>query len=202
MKSNVDKGGIAITCITLILFAVSLGALLRGKNPTTKNSGVTSNISYPSTDSVETSSKESTLTLDEKIDGIELVGIKGAASADHNDVVFVALIKNVQGLEINEGTFLAVNKETGAKKSGMPSSFVDTYTVGKEIGTAVFEGVEKVSSIHFGIPGHLAGGNGNLPYGNYDVTFTFGFDGSNKKISISRSFSFTEDNLIKSYTEV
>lgn len=196
--------------IALLVFIASLAALSFINR---KQGGFTLLPNLPSTSEKEPSKPTSGSTdspfredpiLEAKIHGIELLGIKGSVLLDENskpkEVVFVAVIKNVQGLDSSERSFSAINKENGQRFTGTPSSFSDGYSVGTTQTPAQVEGGEKVSSMHFGLA-FIQQGNGNIPpYGNYDVTFTFGFEGSKTKISITKALSYTETGIRK-YTE-
>ena len=193
--------------IALLVFLASLAALSFINR---KQGGFTLLPNLPSTSEKEPSKPTSGSTdspfqedpiLEAKIDAIELSGILGRVRTDANgsrlDVIFVAVINNVQGLDSSEGIFLAVNKESGQRFEGTPTHFADFYEIGTRQEPAQIEGGEKVSSITFGTTGMLLENAKMPPYGTYDVTFTFGFEGSKTKISITKTLKYTEDEIFR-----
>lgn len=200
--------------IALLVFIASLAALSFIKN---NQGGFTLLPDLPGTQDKEpskpisgTSGTDSPFQenpiLEAKIDGIELLEIKSHVSLktdgtnELNAMVVYLTINNVQGLDASERSFLAVNKESGQRFAATPSNFSDGYTSpGSTQQVPVAQlGCEKVSVVHFG---ETPLDQLKIPdYGNYDITFTFGFDGSKTKISITKSFNLSYRGL-SPYTE-
>ncbi len=193
MKANVDKFGVVITSTTLILFVVALGALIRGNNSTTKNSGVNSSISYQSTDSAIESLPLYNQVLEEKIAKVSVqLAAKVIIGSSSNTVKFIAAISNLADLGVNQREFIAVNKETGQLYKGTPSELVDSISYGNTVILAKELGANKLCSFTFPKIGESDTAQPVLSYGQYEVTFTFGYLDSQTKTSASKIFNYTE----------
>ena len=198
--------------IALLIFLVSLAALSfinrkQGGFTLLPNLPGTSEKepSKPTSGSVDSPFQEDPI-LEAKIDSIELleirshVALKTDGSNELRSMVIFLTINNVQELEATDRNFLVVNKESGQRFTATPSKFADGYTApgGKSQVSVQEIGCEKVSAVHFG---GLPTDQLSIPsYGKYDITFTFGFDGSKTKISITKSFQLTYRGL-SPYTE-
>lgn len=199
MKSNVDKGGIAITSITLILFAISLGALFRGNN-STKTSSVGSDISFqPSfqpVDSVTESISINNPVLEEKIAKVSVqIVAKVIIGSSNNTVKFIAAISNLSDLEVNQREFIATNKATGQEYKGVPTDLVDSISFGNTTVLAKELGANKLCSFTFPKIGDSDTAYPALPYGQYEVTFSFGYLDSQTKTTTSKIFNYTEAGI-------
>lgn len=202
MKSNVDKGGIAITSITLILFAISLGALFRGNN-STKTSSVGSDISFQPVDSITESIPINNPVLEEKIDKVSIeifakLTVGSLNGSTINYVSFIAAISNFAAdLEVNQRDFTCVNKDTGEIYQGLTTNLDDSIQLvfGGDTLIAKEFGANKLCSFTFPKLGGPDTAQPVLPYGQYEVTFSFGYLDSQTKTTASKIFNYTEAGI-------